>query len=115
MSNEIDFETEELLTLSKAARGLPPVRGDKPPHHLTLLRWALDGLISVSGKRVKLETVFVGRTRMTSMAALKRFFARLNDVEYMPLPESAESEQKALEEQAAESLRRMQSKGLIGP
>jgi hypothetical protein len=115
MSIDIDDDSEELMPLAKAAKLLPIVRGNKPIHPSTLARWATIGIKAASGRRVKLVTTFVGGTRMVSMAALKRFFEQRNDVEYKPLPESAEREKKYLEEQAAESIRRMRAEGLIKP
>ena len=50
---------------------------------------------------------------MTSLANLMRFFQKRKDLDYKPLPETAEREQKALDEQAAEALRRMRSSGQI--
>ncbi len=109
----IDFDNVELLTLAKAARLLPPVRGDKTLHPSTLMRWATVGIKAASGRIIKLKSVFVGGTRMTSRAWMKEFQAARNDMEYQPLPETAEQEEKLLEEQAAEALRRMRSSGLI--
>jgi hypothetical protein len=109
----IDFDRENVLPLAKAARELPIVRGTKTPHPSTLVRWATTGIKSASGRNVKLETMFLGGTRMTSSEALKRFFERKNDVEFKPLPESEERERKRLEEQAAESMERMRESGMI--
>lgn len=109
----IDFGREELLPLSKAARLLPAVRGSKPPNPSTIFRWTTAGLKSVSGAKVKLETCFVGKTRFTSREALKRFFDRINDTEFRPLPESADREREVLEKQAAGAMQRMRAAGLI--
>ena len=75
----IDVLTEQCVSLSEAAKLLPRVRGRKPPHPMTLYRWAVTGLKANSGQRVQLETTWVGGTRMTSIDALERFFARKND------------------------------------
>jgi hypothetical protein len=111
----IDLDTEDVLSLAKAARLLPAVRGSKPPHPTTLVRWATVGIKSVSGRTVTLETVFIGGTRMTSKQALARFIARRNDAEFKPMTESAERERTYLEKQAAEAMQRMRAAGLIGP
>ena len=47
---------------------------------MTLHRWATKGLLANSGTRVRLETAFVGGTRVTSKEALVRFFVRKDDV-----------------------------------
>jgi hypothetical protein len=109
----IDFDTEHVRSMSQAARELPVVRGTKPPHPGTLDRWAITGIKSASGRIIKLESAFVGSTRVTSLEALRRFFERRADVEFKPLPESDEKERKRLEEQAAESMERMRSIGMI--
>jgi hypothetical protein len=101
------------MPLAKAAKTLPTVRGEKPPHPMTLRRWATIGIKSASGKRIKLETSFVGATRMTTVAALKRFFSRRDDLEFKELPVSAEREQRQREKQAAESMLRMKAAGLL--
>lgn len=109
----IEFDREEVLPLAKAARQLPAVRGSKPPNPSTIYRWLTAGVKSVRGETVKLETCFVGKTRCTSLAALKRFFDRINDSEVRPLPESADREKEALEMQALEAMQRMRAAGII--
>lgn len=78
----IDPDREQCFPLSRAARQLPSIRGKKPPHPMTLYRWATRGLKARSGQRIWLETIFIGRTRVTSKEALVRFFDRINDVDY---------------------------------
>ena len=75
----IDVQNESCMSLARAAKLLPVVRGSRPPHPLTLYRWAAVGLKAKSGKRIFLETDFVGGTRVTSLKALERFFSRKND------------------------------------
>jgi hypothetical protein len=60
---------ETLLTLTAATKLIPPRRGAKRTNVSTLYRWAQRGL-----RGVKLETVQVGGTRMTTKEALSRFF-----------------------------------------
>jgi hypothetical protein len=79
-SMSIEISREQCVSLAKAARRLPCIRGSKPPHPMTLYRWATKGLRSRSGKRIILETTFIGGTRVTSEEALERFFLRKNDV-----------------------------------
>ena len=61
----IDPFSEQMLTLSEAARLLPG-----RPHTSTLWRWIHKGI-----KGCRLESIFVGGTRRTSREALERFFA----------------------------------------
>ena len=60
----IDPETEELRTLTAAAKSLP-----NRPNVATLWRWRTAGC-----RGVKLETILIGGRRMTSREALTRFF-----------------------------------------
>ena len=67
---------EELVCLAKAAEWVRSRTGRKT-HVSTLHRWALRGC----GGR-KLETLLIGRERMTSKEALGRFFeVRAGDIE----------------------------------
>ena len=65
----IDVTTENLITLSKAARDLPSRNGKRGINNSTVWRWTVRGI-----RGVKLETVLVGGTRFTSQQALNRFF-----------------------------------------
>ena len=109
----IDYEQEELLTLSQAARTLPVVRGNKTPHPITIQRWVKKGVKSASGKKIYLEATWIGGTRFTSKEALQRFFQRKQDVEYIPLPPTQEKQQKQLKQQANEALKFLQAEGLV--
>jgi hypothetical protein len=109
----IDLTTETCLTLSKAAKRLPRVRGSKPPHPMTLYRWATVGLKAKSGDRVLLETEFIGGTRITSLEALTRFFTRKNDREYRPLNESQQRQSDALAQQTEQAVARLRSSKMI--
>lgn len=75
----IDFQNEQLAPLSKAARWVPPVRGEKPPHPSCLWRWAQHGV-----RGVRLEVVRVGGTICTSREALQRFIERTTTGEALP-------------------------------
>lgn len=68
----IDPNTETLLTLTEAAKSLPPRRRGKRPHVSCLYRWTTTGC-----KGVVLESLQCGGTRVTSREALARFFRRL--------------------------------------
>jgi hypothetical protein len=94
---------EKCMSLAKAAKMLPALRGGKPPHPSTLYRWATEGRKSTKGKIVYLEICKIGGTNCTSMEALIRFFDRQNDIEPADQPESIE--QTNLEKQTMESLK----------
>src|SRR3954463_11621617 len=68
----IDLASESPIPFSQAAAHLPRRRGRKTAVS-TLHRWATHGL-----RGVVLETIQVGGTRCTSLAALQRFFDRLS-------------------------------------
>ena len=74
MLRSIDPLSEECLTLSQAAKRLPHLRGDRPVAPSTVWRWAQSGV-----RGVKLETVRIGNTMCTSVEALSRFLAAIND------------------------------------
>jgi hypothetical protein len=99
----IDLDHEAALPLSAAAKLLPPVRGTKPPHRLTLTKWAKAGLPSVAGNRVVLETFLLGGTRVTTKEALRRFFDRLNDGEAEPVAATAKNKSKPAKRPAGDS------------
>ncbi len=100
---------EECMPLSQAARRLPRVRGKKPPAAATLARWSLKGLrTKKSGERVLLETIPIGGTTCTSIEALTRFFARIDDVEREAprlTPKQEETAAKKRNDQAMQILR----------
>jgi hypothetical protein len=74
----MNLETEKLITFAQAARRLPSLRLDAPVSPSTLFRWSQRGLLTPTGDRVKLETRRFGRTHITSVEALDRFFAAIN-------------------------------------
>ncbi len=63
---------ESPLTLAEAARALPRLRGGKRVHVATLYRWVSRGVAGV-----RLESLRLGRTVVTSREALQRFAERL--------------------------------------
>jgi len=71
----IDIHSEDLLSLTEAAKALPKVSGKRPAVS-TLWRWARKGL-----RGVRLEYVRVGRGIATSREALNRFFNALADAD----------------------------------
>ena len=61
----IDTTTEHIVSLTEAAQSVPP-RG---VHASTCYRWVYRGI-----RGVRLESIFIGGSRMTSLEALARFF-----------------------------------------
>ena len=70
----IDPLSETTLSLSQAARRLPRLRAGRPVHPSTVWRWAMTGL-----RGIRLETAMIGGVRVTSEAALRRFFAEVGN------------------------------------
>jgi hypothetical protein len=70
----IDPLSEEIVSLTDAAKLLPARRGGKRAHVSCLYRWTQSGC-----KGVRLESIQVGGTRCTSREALGRFFERLSN------------------------------------
>jgi hypothetical protein len=73
----IDLSTENLVSLTEAARLLPPARDGRPVHTSCILRWCLRGARSPAGSRVRLEAVRLGGRWVTSKQAIQRFADRL--------------------------------------
>ena len=109
----LDLQKEECYPLARAAKLLPTVRGKKPPHPMTLYRWATVGLKARSGERVQLETTFVGGTLVTSREALRRFFERKDDVEYSS-PTTSSTDSSRLQCQADEAKNLLREMRMLG-
>jgi hypothetical protein len=82
----INVGSEQLCLLTKASADVPG-----SPHTSTLIRWAMRGL-----RGVRLETVLVGGRRFTSIEAIERFLARLNEPSAVPVPSVSSSRQKCI-------------------
>lgn len=108
-----DLLNEECMSIAKAARRLPRVRGSKTPHPSTLYRWAKQGRDSTNGMKVYLEIVRVGGTNCTSMEALSRFFERLNDDKKESEPVLPKQKQTPIDKRAEEAIRTLRQRGLI--
>ncbi|MBM4012598.1 MAG: DUF1580 domain-containing protein [Planctomycetes bacterium] len=63
------LDREELVPLTTAAAWIADRTGGRRPNVSTLHRWASRGC-----RGVRLETVFVGHARFTSLEAIRRFF-----------------------------------------
>lgn len=94
----IDIQSENLISLSAAARLLPPNRGQRPVDPSCVLRWITDG-VKVGGKIVRLEAIRLGGRWLTSAEALQRFAeAQTPRPEgVMALPRPPVSRQRAVE------------------
>jgi Protein of unknown function (DUF1580) len=79
----IDPFSEQVLPFAQVARRLPSIRGGRAVNPATIWRWAAHGV-----RGTKLETVKIGGTTCTSLEALRRFFARLDDKSdsFVPTP-----------------------------
>ncbi len=77
----IRLETEQLVSLSEAAKLLPMRRNGKRLHITTLYRWTTHGC-----RGVVLESIQVGAMRCTSKEALDRFFRTLSSLEEVGSP-----------------------------
>jgi len=80
----VDLRDETPLTLTEAAKVLPPLTGDRKVHVNTLRRWINRGV-----RGVRLEAVKLGRTLVTSREALQRFADRLSERPVAPAPATA--------------------------
>jgi hypothetical protein len=76
-TSTIDLSAERTLSLSAAARLLPPARRGRPVTISCVLRWILDGVRISAGEVVRLEAIRLGGRWLTSVEALHRFGARL--------------------------------------
>ncbi len=74
----IDFQNEQLLSLTDAARAVPPIDG-KRPHVSTIWRWCRKGV-----RGIQLEYVRLGHRVCTSGQALARFAQRLAEADAKP-------------------------------
>jgi len=100
----IDSLSEELVSLTEAARILPKRRRGKRPHTATLYRWTVRGC-----RGVILESMQCGGTRCTSRQALQRFFDALTalaagDPAAAPAPTPARPKPRARDVAAAAKL-----------
>jgi len=70
----IDIRRETPIRMAKAARIVPPRRGERPTNPSTIYRWANTGIDGI-----RLEVIQIGGTLCTSVEALQRFFDSLGE------------------------------------
>lgn len=94
----IDLRNEQLLTLTQAARMLPPSRRGRPVSLSCVYRWILDGVKTPHG-RVRLEAIRAGGRWLSSAEALQRFVeAQTPDLADRPqLPRTPTARRRASE------------------
>jgi Protein of unknown function (DUF1580) len=69
----IDLRNEQTLSLSGAAKMLPPGRRGRPVNLSTIFRWIFDGIKGSDGVTIRLEAIKLGARWLTSVEALERF------------------------------------------
>lgn len=79
----IDPLTDEIFTLTAAAKRLPRLRKGRPVHPSTIWRWALTGI-----RGIRLETMMIGGVRVTSANALRQFIHALSERKLGPTGQS---------------------------
>jgi hypothetical protein len=100
--------TETTLSLSQAAKRLPPGRRGAPVSLACLLRWVLDGARAPEGEKVRLEAVRLGGRWITSVEALARFADRLTPkTSDSPLPARTPRQRRRAAERAEKELERL--------
>ena len=75
----IDLASEQIVTLREAAKFLPRQGGGRKVHICTLYRWTSRGV-----RGVRLETLKLGGTVVTSIEALQRFAERCSQMGSTP-------------------------------
>jgi hypothetical protein len=96
----IDLATETIISLSQAARLLPPGRRGRPVTLSCVLRWVLSGTRGPAGTIVRLEALRLGDRWVTSREALQRYAERLTprlDTSPTQVPRSPANRQRAAE------------------
>lgn len=93
----ICIQTEEIISLTQAARELPSLRNNRPVAPPTIWRWANYG-VKAGGQIIKLEmTSLAGRT-VTSRQAVQRFLEQCAAARSgKPIPEQSSRTQQQME------------------
>ena len=99
----IDPDVETIIALSRAARGVKPT-GVSPA---TFARWLQRGvLIHGTDERVRPGTIRIGGRRMTSVEAMREFFAAQNE-DQTPAPGLTQSQRQRQSEAARRELEKL--------
>jgi hypothetical protein len=98
----IDALSEQIISLTDAARILPARRGGKRVHVSCVYRWTKSGC-----RGVILESIQIGGTRCTTREALARFFDRLTHSQGDDPPLRTLAKRQKASEAAGEELGRM--------
>ncbi len=99
--------SEQIISLSQAARLLPGEKGASRKNPSTLFRWVTKGCRTLDGRTVRLEALRIGGRLFTSHEALDRFIAELNaSTDPVPAPRSP-SERRRASDRAAAQLEKM--------
>jgi hypothetical protein len=85
------------------------VTGERP-HYSTFFRWTQKGVMAGDGRRIRLEFVKAGSRRLTSVAAVRRFFEATTKAAGESAPCSILHSHSRLDEVATE--RELLSEGL---
>jgi hypothetical protein len=101
--------TEHTLSLSQAAKRLPPSRKGAPVSLACVLRWVLSGARGPDRQTVRLEAIRLGGRWLTSVEALARFADRLTPQAEVspPSPVRTPRQRRNAAEQAERELERM--------
>jgi Protein of unknown function (DUF1580) len=107
MNDAENIMNETLITLSQAAKRMPPSRNGSPVSFNCILRWVKKGSRGPDGERVRLEAVKVGGRLLTSREALGRFAHRLTpQIADIPLSPTTRQRRRAME-QAEKELKKL--------
>lgn len=103
----IDLTAETPLSLSEAARQVPPVRAGRPVHLSCILRWILSGAKGPDGNRVHLRGARLGGRWITSAEAIQEFMEALTPAidqaaAELPTPRTTTARQRASDRAARE-------------
>jgi hypothetical protein len=109
------MDYEERLSLASAAAELPILRGTNRPSRRTLWRWATSGLQTRDGRRIYLETEFVGGTLCTTRAAIDCFVAAKSTKPQRPgdVLNFDRRNSVSFERRAGAAIDRLKSKGIL--
>ncbi|MGP1346171.1 MAG: DUF1580 domain-containing protein [Phycisphaerales bacterium] len=93
----VDLRNEQLIEIKSVPKLLPCRPSGKRVHISAVYRWISRGV-----RGVRLETIAIGGTRYTSIEAIERFSARLDDpTPWQPSTAVAPPRQRTREQQRA--------------